>query len=151
MGYCSDRQGEMVDCEGEPALADVWQRLLCFEYLPSGSADPSHGPEWRKAYQITGGMCDGLYYLHIVHLVQELTNILLDYNVMLKIVDLNLSRCYHEKQNRVITLSLIGTTGYLAPEFYAGGQMSFKSDIYSLGVIIIEILTREKGYTLPWW
>jgi serine/threonine protein kinase len=41
--------------------------------------------------------------------------------------------------------------GYLAPEFYVHEQMSFKSDIYSLGVIIIEILTGDKGYTLPWW
>ncbi|KAM0844223.1 hypothetical protein ACQ4PT_057199 [Festuca glaucescens] len=106
MGYCSDRQGEMV----EPALADVWQRLVCFEYLPRGSpADPSHGPEWRKPYQITGGICDGLYYLHIVHFILQPTNILLDYNMMSKIVDFDLSRCYHEKQNWLITSNLIGT------------------------------------------
>jgi coatomer subunit beta' len=77
--------------------------------LLSHFVDPSHGPERRKPYQNTGGICDGLYYLHIVHLVLQPTNILLDYNMMPKIVDFDLSRSYHEKQNWLITSNLIGT------------------------------------------
>ncbi|EMS61842.1 Cysteine-rich receptor-like protein kinase 26 [Triticum urartu] len=153
LGYCSDTQGEMMNYEGELVLADVRQRLLCFEYLSQGSldkqiTDTSHGLEWRKCYEIISGICDGLCYLHqkrIVHLDLKPANILLDDNMMPKIADFGLSRCFKENQSRIITLKLIGTLGYMPPEFY-GGQITFKFDIYSLGIIIIEILTGEKGY-----
>nr|CAB3490413.1 unnamed protein product [Digitaria exilis] len=62
-----------------------------------------------------------------------------------KIADFGLSRCFDEKQSHVITSKLFGSLGYLAPEFYCG-RITFKSDIYSLGVIMIEILTRERMY-----
>ncbi|XP_048548848.1 receptor-like serine/threonine-protein kinase SD1-7 [Triticum urartu] len=109
--YCSDRQGEMVNCEGKLVLADVRQRLLCFEYLPKGSLDKhitdvSCGLEWRKRYQIINGICDGLYYLHqnhIVHLDLKPANILLDDTMLPKIADFGLSRCFDEKQSRAIT------------------------------------------------
>lgn len=154
LGYCSDTQGEMVDCEGKLVLADVRKRLLCFEYLPKGSldkqiTDASFGLEWSKRYQIISGICDGLYYLHqnhIVHMDLKPANILLDDNMMPKIADFGLSRCFDEKQSRAITSNMLGTIGYLAPEFYARRQITFKLDIYSLGMIIIEILTGEKGY-----
>ncbi|KAF7045610.1 hypothetical protein CFC21_054692 [Triticum aestivum] len=154
LGYCSDTQGEMVVCEGKLVLADVRQRLLCFEYLPKGSLDKqitdvSCGLEWRKRYQIINGICDGLYYLHqnhIVHLDLKPANILLDDNMLPKIGDFGLSRCFGEKQSQAITSKLIGTMGYLAPEFYTRRQITFKLDIYSLGMIIIEILTGDRGY-----
>uniref|UniRef100_A0A8R7RD52 non-specific serine/threonine protein kinase n=1 Tax=Triticum urartu TaxID=4572 RepID=A0A8R7RD52_TRIUA len=154
--YCSDRQGEMVNCEGKLVLADVRQRLLCFEYLPKGSLDKhitdvSCGLEWRKRYQIINGICDGLYYLHqnhIVHLDLKPANILLDDTMLPKIADFGLSRCFDEKQSRAITSKrdLAGRQGYLAPEFYTRRQITFKLDIYSLGMIIIEILIGDRGY-----
>ncbi|XP_037438242.1 uncharacterized protein LOC119305973 [Triticum dicoccoides] len=154
LGYCSDTQGEMVRCEGKLVLADVRQRLLCFEYLPKGSldkqiTDASCGLEWKKRFQIINGICNGLYYLHqnqIVHLDLKPENILLDDNMLPKIADFGLSRCFDENQSRAITSNMFGTIGYLAPEFYARRQITFKLDIYSLGMIIIEMLTGEKGY-----
>ncbi|CAM0948563.1 unnamed protein product [Alopecurus aequalis] len=154
LGYCSDTQGEMVKYDGKLVLADVRQRLLCFEYLPKGSldkniTDASCGLEWTKRYQIITGICDGLYYLHqkrIVHLDLKPANILLDDNLMPKIADFGLSRCFDEKQTRAITSKLIGTMGYMAPELYAHRHITFQLDIYSLGMIIIEIITGEKGY-----
>uniref|UniRef100_A0A8R7QAI0 Protein kinase domain-containing protein n=1 Tax=Triticum urartu TaxID=4572 RepID=A0A8R7QAI0_TRIUA len=154
LGYCCDTQGKMLDYQGQLVLAEVRQRLLCFEYLPKGSldkqiTDASCGLEWRKRYQIINGICDGLYYLHqkhIVHLDLKPANILLDDNMMPKIADFGLSRCFDEKQSQTIASKLIGTMGYVAPEFYMRRHITFKLDIYSLGMIIIEILTGEKGY-----
>uniref|UniRef100_A0ACD5ZXW2 Uncharacterized protein n=1 Tax=Avena sativa TaxID=4498 RepID=A0ACD5ZXW2_AVESA len=105
--HCSDEQGEMVDCVRVIALADVRQRLLFFQYLPKGSIDKKityapHRHEWRRRYQIMNGICDGLYYLHRkknVHFDLEPTNILLDYDVMPKIADFGLSRCFGEKKS----------------------------------------------------
>ncbi|XP_037438969.1 receptor-like protein kinase ANXUR2 isoform X1 [Triticum dicoccoides] len=154
LGYCSNAQGEMVDYKGKLVLADVRERLLCFEYLRNGSldkkiTDASCGLEWRQRYQIIIGICNGLYYLHqkhIVHLDLKPENILLDDHMMPKITDFGLSRCFDEKQTRTVASKLIGTMGYLAPEFFGGRQITFKSDIYSLGIIIIDILTGDKGY-----
>jgi len=63
-----------------------------------------------------------------------------------KIADFGLSRCFDENQSRDITSKLIGSIGYLAPEFY-DRQITFDLDIYSLGVIVIELLTGRKGYS----
>uniref|UniRef100_A0A453M705 Protein kinase domain-containing protein n=1 Tax=Aegilops tauschii subsp. strangulata TaxID=200361 RepID=A0A453M705_AEGTS len=63
-----------------------------------------------------------------------------------KITDFGLSRCFDENQSRDITKTILGTMGYLAPEHREGGVIAHSADLYSLGVIIIEILTGQKGY-----
>lgn len=151
LGYCSDTQGERVEHNGKFVMADVRQRLLCFEYVPNGSLDKytnDASREWGKCYKIIKGVCEGLHYLHkeqIVHLDLKPANILLDNDMVPKITDFGISRCFGELQTHVVTSKLIGSMGYLAPEFY-NGKISFKSDIYSLGIIIIEILTGDKDY-----
>uniref|UniRef100_A0ACD5T6M2 Uncharacterized protein n=1 Tax=Avena sativa TaxID=4498 RepID=A0ACD5T6M2_AVESA len=134
-------------------MADTRNWLLCFEYVPNGSLDKhikdaSSGLEWSKRYEIIKGICEGLRYLHdkhIIHLDLKPDNILLDDHMLPKIADFGLSRCLDENQTRVTTTRLCGSVGYLAPEFFTG-RFTFASDIYSLGVIIVEILTGEKGY-----
>ncbi|XP_037445417.1 cysteine-rich receptor-like protein kinase 10 [Triticum dicoccoides] len=157
LGYCADTQGSMERYNGKFVMADVNQRLLCFEYLPRGSlheyiTDTSRGLQWRERYQIITGICQGLHYLHqkdIVHFDLKPANILLDDNLVPKIADFGLSRCFAEMQSRVITL-IAGTFGYMAPEFCDHTEItyrhSYRLDIYSLGVIIIEILTGKRGY-----
>ncbi|CAM0958881.1 unnamed protein product [Alopecurus aequalis] len=153
LGYCADRQGIVDKYEGKFVMADVHQRLLCFEYLPKGSlheyiTDIDSGLQWRDRYHIIKGICQGLHYLHkknIVHLDLKPRNILLDGNLVAKIVDFGLSRCFDDKQSRIFTKNIGGTFGYLAPE-YENGEITYHFDIYSLGVIIIEILTGKKGY-----
>ncbi|PAN45489.1 hypothetical protein PAHAL_9G122800 [Panicum hallii] len=154
LGYCADTQGEMIGYEGKVIMADVRNRLLCFEFVPNGSlhdyiTDASCGLEWRVRYEMIRGICEGLQYLHenhIVHLDLKPSNILLDDKMVPKIADFGLSRCFDANQSRDIASKLIGSIGYLAPEFY-DRQITFNLDIYSLGVIVIELLTGRKGYS----
>ncbi|CAN6371397.1 unnamed protein product [Urochloa humidicola] len=153
LGYCADTQGKVCKYEGKNVMAEERQRLLCFEFLPNGSldkyiTDASRGLEWRTRYQIIKGICEGLHYLHkqkIVHLDLKPANILLDCYMVPKIADFGLSKCFGEKQTRTITSKLFGTPGYIAPEYY-NGVITFRSDVYSIGSIIIEIITGQKGY-----
>ncbi|VAH23771.1 unnamed protein product [Triticum turgidum subsp. durum] len=110
--------------------------------------DPFHGIEWRERFEIIKAICEGLHYLHgkrILHLDLKPENILIDDHMVPKIADFGLSRCLSEEQTQVFTTHLCGSCGYLAPEFFSG-QLTFASDIYSLGVVIMEILTGKKGY-----
>ncbi|CAM0947968.1 unnamed protein product [Alopecurus aequalis] len=153
LGYCSDTQGRIADYEGKFVMADIRNWLLCFEYVPNGSldkfiTDASRGLEWKVRYEIITGICEGLLHLHenhILHLDLKPSNILVDDHMVPKIADFGLSRCLDKEQTRDFTSNLCGSQGYLAPEFFTG-QVSFASDIYSLGVIIMEILTGQKGY-----
>lgn len=152
-GYCADTQWKMFKHDGRHVIAEARQRLLCFEFVPNGSldnyiSDMFHGLEWRKRYQIIRGICEGLRYLHdenVLHLDLKPSNILLDHNLVPKITDFGLSRCFDDNKTRTVTANLIGSVGYLAQEFFSG-LISFKSDVYSLGVIIMEVVTGIKGY-----
>lgn len=154
LGYCAETQGLTAeDCKGKFVMADTRKWLLCFEYLPNGNlekyiTDASKGLEWKERFRIIKGICHGLHYLHtksILHLDFKPANILLDDHKEPKIADFGVSRCLGEDQTHATTIHLIGTQGYTAPEIYSG-KVAFASDIYSLGVIITEIITGSKGY-----
>ncbi|KAF7044959.1 hypothetical protein CFC21_054117 [Triticum aestivum] len=111
--------------------------------------DATCGLNWRERYRIIRGVCDGLLFLHekrILHLDLKPTNILLDGHMVPKIADFGLSRCLGEEQTRSITQNLWGTLGYMDPEYIRSRQITHASDIYSLGVIIMEILTGVRQY-----
>ncbi|XP_040260624.1 uncharacterized protein [Aegilops tauschii subsp. strangulata] len=154
LGYCCDTQGQVATHEGNFVMADIQERLLCFEFLSKGDlsnyiSDASSGLEWRDRYKIIKGICEGLNYLHrngIVHLDLKPANILMDAKMVPKIGDFGLSRCFQEEQTRTIATTFAGSLGYLAPEF-SDRIVTPKYDLYSLGVIITEILTGEKGYS----
>ncbi|KAM0836298.1 hypothetical protein ACQ4PT_062435 [Festuca glaucescens] len=110
----------------------------------------SRGLEWHMRYEIIKGVCRGLHHLHaechIVHLDLKPENILLDDNMKPKIADFGMSRLFGEQQSRIITGSRGGTFGYMAPEYLTNGLISTKSDIFSLGVMIIELMTGHRDY-----
>ncbi|GJN06739.1 hypothetical protein PR202_ga24495 [Eleusine coracana subsp. coracana] len=138
IGYCHD----IVEC------------LLCYEYLPNGSVHKNlFGTEkpgnmnWETRFKIIMGICEGLLFLHkipIVHMDLKPENILLDDKMVPKIADFGLSRLFGQDQTRQRTQNVVGSYGYIAPEYLYRGEISTQSDIYSLGLMIIEITTGEK-------
>ncbi|XBI24478.1 hypothetical protein VPH35_049575 [Triticum aestivum] len=72
-------------------------------------------------------------------------NILLDGKMILKIADFGLSRLFGQEQTRMRTQNVVGSYGYIAPEYLYKGEISTKSDIYSLGLLILETTTVEKN------
>jgi len=159
VGYCSETEKELVLHNGKYVYAEKSERLLCLEYLPNGSlckhlSDASSGLDWDTRYKIIRGICYGLHYLHeewqpgtpIIHMDLKPANILLDDNMVPKIADFGLSRLFGEQQTRIITKNQCGTLGYMSPEYSIRGIITKKLDIFSLGVIIIEITTGDKHY-----
>ncbi|KAF8776567.1 hypothetical protein HU200_003285 [Digitaria exilis] len=162
VGYCSETEKELVQHNGKYVYAEKPERLLCLEYLPKGNlcnyiSDERSGLDWGTRCKIIKGICNGLYHLHekwqtstpIIHRDLKPANILLDDNMVPKIADFGLSRLFGEEQTRTITKNLFGTLGYMAPEYLNRGIISKELDIFSLGVIIIEIMTGHKHYPLP--
>nr|TKV99561.1 hypothetical protein SEVIR_8G052000v2 [Setaria viridis] len=70
----------------------------------------------------------------------------MDNNMLPKIADFGMSRLFGQQQSRIITQKCVGTLGYMAPEYINNGLISYKSDIFSLGVIIIELLIGSRDY-----
>ncbi|XP_066339833.1 cysteine-rich receptor-like protein kinase 25 [Miscanthus floridulus] len=155
-GYCHEAQKKVIEHNGRYILVDVVESMLCYEYAPNGNLDKlifdmSSRPPWATCFKIIKGICQGLYFLHkgtdrpIVHLDLQPANILLDDNMVPKIADFGLSRLFGEEQTRINTINVVGAKGYMAPEYLYRGEISTRSDIYSLGVLIMEITTGQKN------
>ncbi|CAJ1975817.1 unnamed protein product [Sphenostylis stenocarpa] len=138
------------------------QRILVYEYMKNRSLDLFiHGNsdqflDWRTRFQIILGIARGLQYLHedshqrIVHRDIKASNILLDDKFQPKIGDFGLARFFPEDQAYLST-QFAGTLGYTAPEYAIRGELSEKADIYSFGVLLLEIICCRKNteHTLP--
>ncbi|CAM0901611.1 unnamed protein product [Alopecurus aequalis] len=156
IGYCYETRNVCLEYNGQWVFAETAERLLCLEYLPNGSldkylSDESSGLDWSTRFKIIEGICCGLCHLHeqidkpIIHLDLKPANILLDDSLVPKITDFGLSRLFGQQQT-ICTSSRIGTFGYMAPEFLHSGTITTKLDIFSLGVIIMEIITGHRDY-----
>ncbi|EHA8588330.1 Cysteine-rich receptor-like protein kinase 6 [Cocos nucifera] len=106
---------------------------------------------WEKRNKIIGGIARGLLYLHeesqlkIIHRDLKASNILLDADLNPKISDFGLARLFGGDQTQCTTSRVVGTFGYMAPEYVMRGQFSIKSDVYSFGVLVFEIVTGRKN------
>lgn len=153
VGYCHEGQKKVVQNNGRYIVADVFESLLCYEYLAMGSLQKNlfEGPNnmpWHTRFKIIKGICNGLLFLHripIIHMDLKPENILLDHNMMPKIADFGLSRLFGQEQTRANTQNVVGSYGYIAPEYLYRGEISTQSDIYSLGLLIIETTTGKKN------
>eukprot|EP00253_Pinus_taeda_P032571 PITA_32571 len=137
--------------------AEGAERLLVYEYLPNNSLhkilfDPNarRSLGWQERYNIIIGVTRGLLYLHedsrlrIIHRDIKASNILLDEKLNPKIADFGLARLFGEDETHVTT-KVAGTHGYMAPEYAMHGQLSIKADVYSFGILVLELMSGRKN------
>lgn len=147
---------ELIGCCAQNA-----NRILVYEYLENNSLDhvlleyknTSVELDWGKRSSICIGTARGLQFLHeevvphIVHRDIKASNILLDKDFNPKIGDFGLAKLFPDDITHIST-RIAGTTGYLAPEYALGGQLTPKADVYSFGILILETVSGRRSSTV---
>ncbi|KAH9544888.1 hypothetical protein CY35_12G019600 [Sphagnum magellanicum] len=134
------------------------KRLLVYEYVENNDLEQAlfvgkgkHMLNWPVRFNICLGVARGLFYLHeiaqprIIHRDIKASNILLDKDLQAKIADFGLALLFPEDQTHITTMHIAGTKGYLAPEYATRGQLTEKIDVYSFGVLVLEIMSGRKN------
>lgn len=145
-------------------------KLLIYDFLPGGSLDEalherSEQLDWDARLNIIMGAAKGLAYLHhdcsprIIHRDIKSSNILLDGNLEARVSDFGLAKLLEDEESHITTI-VAGTFGYLAPEYMQSGRATEKTDVYSFGVLVLEVLNGkrptdasfiEKGINIVGW
>lgn len=142
LGYCTQRE----------------ERILVYEYMHNKSLDfflfDSNKKEllnWDTRFRIIEGIAQGLLYLHkysrlkVIHRDLKSSNILLDADMNPKISDFGLARIFGTQESEANTKRIVGTHGYMSPEYALRGIVSTKTDVFSFGVLLLEIVSGKKN------
>ncbi|KAJ4912807.1 Cysteine-rich receptor-like protein kinase 29 [Raphanus sativus] len=136
------------------------ERLLVYEFIKNASLDhfifdleKRQVLDWGVRHKMIGGIVRGLLYLHedsryrIIHRDLKASNILLDQEMNPKIADFGLAKLFDQglTMTHRFTSRIAGTYGYMAPEYAIHGQFSVKTDVFSFGVLVIEIITGKRN------
>ncbi|KAG5549950.1 hypothetical protein RHGRI_015044 [Rhododendron griersonianum] len=132
------------------------EQMLVYEYIPNGTLKESLSGksgiklDWMRRLRIALGMARGLQYLHelanppIIHRDIKSTNILLDDHLNAKVADFGLSKLLGDPGKGHVSTQVKGTMGYMDPEYYMTQQLTEKSDVYSYGVVMLELVTARQ-------
>ncbi|KNA18110.1 hypothetical protein SOVF_073770 [Spinacia oleracea] len=150
-------------CEQGPTLA------LVYEYMAGGNLKTnllaSNSLSWKSRLQIAIDAAQGLEYLHngcrppVVHRDVKTANILLNKNLEAKIADFGLSKIFPDESRTHVLTRVMGTPGYLDPQYHQTERLNEKSDVYSFGVVLLELITgkaatvkmgERTGYLVQW-